>query len=361
MMSGRSHNSHGKSPQRPDSHEQRKENAASWVASVTSIRFFLIGCILFLATSSLSSESILLRNGKSLDGRITSQTVSHIIVAASTGTRRIPKSQIVRIQYVPFTEAQKKQQKAKYIRQYQAWKKRQDEIRQKKMEEKKKQEELAAIEEKIHQKKLEEAREKADRAEALREMVETGKMEKPDGEPISYWDFAWRSAVLPGWGHFYIDRPVFGTIYSVGTVALLAGVYESRRIALRAVDINETEVQTNFILSVTPNQFSFEQRAFYAYYANGRAFLDYQAKVDRYHYSLYALGLFYGVQLLHIIYNGIAWENGLLIVQDWQDQPRVGEWRSEITLHSNQSLNTQDEIIAQPSDVQVRAGFTHYF
>ncbi len=191
--------------------------------------------------------------------------------------------------------------------------------------------------------------------------MKTGKMEKPDGEPISYWDFAWRSGVLPGWGHFHIDRPVFGTIYSVGAVALLADVYEARRIALRAVDVNEREVQANFILSVTPNQFSFEQRAFYAYYANGRAFLDYQAKVDRYHYSLYALGIFYGVQFLHIIYNGIAWENGLLIVQDWQDQPRVGEWRPEITLYSKQRLSAEDEIIPQKSDVHVRAGLTYYF
>ena len=325
------------------------------------IAFIVFACLLYLATSSLSAESILLRNGQSFDGRITSQTVSHIIVATSTGTRRIAKNQVARIQYVPFTEAQKQQQRAQYIRQYQAWKRRQEEIRQQKMEEEQRKKELAAIEEQIRQKKLEEAKERADRAEALRELVDTGKMEKPDGEPISYWDFAWRSALLPGWGHFYIDRPVFGTIYSVGTVALLANVYERRRVALQAVDINEKEVQRNFILSVTPNQFSFAQRAFYAYYANGRAFLDYQAKVDRYHYSLYALGVFYGAQLLHIIYNGIAWENGLLIVQDLRDRPRVGEWRPEITLHSNQSLREQDEGLAQASDVNVRAAVTYYF
>ncbi|MCB1140438.1 MAG: hypothetical protein KDK23_16890, partial [Leptospiraceae bacterium] len=168
-------------------------------------------------------------------------------------------------------------------------------------------------------------------------------------------------AVLPGWGHFYIDRPLFGTIYSVGTVALMANVYERRRVALQAVDINEKEVQRNFILSVTPNQFSFAQRAFYAYYANGRAFLDYQAKVDRYHYSLYALGVFYGAQLLHIIYNGIAWENGLLIVQDEAREPRVGEWRPEIALHSDQRPGAPDELTAQTSEVHVRAGLTYYF
>ena len=299
--------------------------------SAATVRGILLGCLILLAASPISAESILLRNGTSFDGRITSQTVSNIIVATSTGTRRIAKSQVARIQYVPFTEAQKRQQRAKYIRQYQAWKKRQEEIRRTKMEQEQKERELAAIEEQIRQKKLEEAKEKADRAEALRELVETGKMEKPDGEPISYWDFAWRSAVLPGWGHFYIGRPVFGSIYSVGTVALLAGVYETRRVALRAVDINEKEVQRNFILSVTPNQFSFEQRAFYSYYANGKAFLDYQAKVDRYHQSLYALGVFYGVQLLHIIYNGIAWENGLLIV-DGRFEPEIGEWRTDLTV-----------------------------
>ncbi len=86
-----------------------------------------------------------MRNGQSFDGRITSQTVSHIIVATSAGTRRIAKSQVARIQYVPFTEAQKRQQRAKYNRQYQAWKQRQEEIRRQKMEDEKKERELAAI------------------------------------------------------------------------------------------------------------------------------------------------------------------------------------------------------------------------
>ena len=325
------------------------------------IAFIVFACLLFLETSSLSAESILLRNGQSFDGRITSQTVSHIIVATSTGTRRIAKNRVARIQYVPFTEAQKQQQRAQYIRQYQAWKKRQEEIRQQKMEAEQKKKELAAIEEQIRQKKLEEAKEKADRAEALRELVDTGKMEKPDGEPISYWDFAWRSAVLPGWGHFYIDRPVFGTIYSVGTVVLLANLYERRRVALQAVDINEKEVQRNFILSVTPNQFSFEQRAFYAYYANGRAFLDYQARVDRYHYSLYALGMFYGAQLLHIIYNGIAWENGLLIVQNGIDTPEVGELRPEVLVHRRALTGTNGETHTVEPEVYTSVGLTYHF
>lgn len=351
MTDERVYDGHGRVERTP----APRRNPRIWLRNAFLCASFL------LAISSLSAESILLRNGQSFDGRITSQTVSEIIVVTSTGTRRIPKNQIARIQYVPFTEAQKQQQRAEYIRQYQAWKKRQEEIRRQKMAEEQKKKELAAIEEQIRQKKLEEAKERADRAEALRELVDTGKMEKPDGEPISYWDFAWRSAVLPGWGHYYIDRPVFGTIYSVGTVALLAGVYQTRRIALKAVDINEREVQRNFILSITPNQFSFEQRAFYAYYANGRAFLDYQAKVDRYHYSLYALGVFYGVQLLHIIYNGIAWENGLLIVQDSQNQPRAGQWRPEVTLHTQQSPGAPDESMAQTPDVRVRAGLTYYF
>jgi hypothetical protein len=38
-------------------------------------------------------------------------------------------------------------------------------------------------------------------------------------------------------------------------------------------------------------------------------------KVDNYHNSLAAFGLFYAIQFLHIFYNAIAWENGLLIVK----------------------------------------------
>lgn len=54
--------------------------------------------------------------------------------------------------------------------------------------------------------------------------------------------------------------------------------------------------------------FTKDLRVTYGVYANARGITDYQNKIDEYHGALAALATLYCVQLVHIIYNGFAWE-----------------------------------------------------
>jgi hypothetical protein len=283
----------------------------------------LIACAVLACAGSLSAltaEEVLLRSGETISGRVTGQDSTVVFLSTAHGTKNIAKLDILRIQYAPFTPAQKAQalevRRQKEAAQVLEW----ERIRrlQEGEERKKREEQLAA---KIRAEKEAAAQAAADRAAALRELVEKGKMAKPRDEPISYWDFAWRSMVLPGWGHFYLGRPWFGAIYAVGATSLLSGVYETHRRGRAAERENHREAQTNFILSAHPGLPGREARTMYALYANAKAFTVYRHKVHRYNGALAALGTFYAVQLFHITYNGIAWENGLLIVENGQSAP----------------------------------------
>ena len=274
--------------------------------------------ILLIALSPARAEEILLKNGSTLSGRVTGQDSMTVFVSTAQGMRSIPKAELVRIQYVSFTPAQKAQaldaRRAKDAAAALEW----ERVRQLRetAERKRREEELEA---RIRAEKEADARAASERAAALRELVKKGQMEKPADEPISYWDFAWRSLVLPGWGHFYLDRPVFGAAYAAGTAGFVATVYETHRRALSAVRENHREAQRNFILSATPILPGFEMRMAYGLYSNAKAITVYQHKLDQYNGALAALATFYCVQVVHIIYNGIAWENGLLIVENRKD------------------------------------------
>lgn len=261
------------------------------------------------------AEEILLKNGSTVTGRVSGQDALAVSISTARGMQSIAKADIVRIQYVPFTPTQKAQaleaQRQKDVAIALEWQR----IRQfqEAHERKRREEELAA---RIRAEKEAESRAASERAAALRELVAKGQMEKPSDEPISYWDFAWRSLAIPGWGHFYMDRPVIGTMYAAGTAGFLAAAYETRRRARAAVRENHREAEQNFIFAIYPGVLSPELRIAYGFNANAKAFTVYQHKVDQYNGALAALVTLYCVQFIHIVYNGIAWENGLLIVEN---------------------------------------------
>ncbi len=241
----------------------------------------------------MQAEEVLLKNGSVVSGKISKMTFDDILIDTDKGSVSIRKSNIIKVQYVPFTA----KQKAKAL-----------EAKRKKID---------GMElEKVKVLQAEEAQAKALRASALRELVAKGQMEKPEDEPISYWDFAWRSMVLPGWGHFYLERPWFGVAYSGGTAILLAAVINTRGEALTAQRENHRDAELNFLISSQPDMFTKDLRVTYGVYANARGFTEYQQSIDHYHGALAALATLYCVQLVHIIYNGFAWENGLLIVEN---------------------------------------------
>lgn len=278
------------------------------------------GVLLTAVFAQAQAEEILLKNGSIVLGRVSKISAEAVFVTTAKGNQSIPKANIVRIQNTPFTAEQKAQAIEALRKKKAAIALEQDQIRniQEAKERKRREEELAA---KIRKEKEEEASAAADRAAALRELVAKGQMEKPKDEPISYKDFAWRSMVLPGWGHFYLERPWFGVLYSGGAVALLLTAYERRKQALSAKTENHRDAEFNFMLAAVPSTISADLRIAYGVSANAKAFTADQHKVDQYNGALFALAVFYGVQMVHIIYNGFAWEKGLLIVDSQRKEP----------------------------------------
>lgn len=249
--------------------------------------------MLAVLTLPARAEEILLVSGATISGRILSQTPTSVSVRTASGTQTLAKGQISRIQYVKFTPAQQQEQRAKYVQAVAAYQERIRQVRQAQMEAAEKNRQIQEAEAGIREEKVQEAKETADRAAALRELKEDGKFENKINEPISYWDFAWRSLLVPGWGHFYIGKPIVGSLYALSVTGLAANTYERRRVALRAVSENHQQVERNFLLAIQPDLAELHTRIFLSYYANAKAFTHYQGKVDDYHNSLYALQSFY--------------------------------------------------------------------
>ncbi len=286
-----------------------------------NLYFFIL--TLVLSAFFLQAEEILLQSGQIVQGRIIGQSSTEIKIETSAGSKSILKSEVIKVKYKNFTEEEKKAylskiqaEHARIIAQKKAEqeKKRKEKLK-KAQEEKEKKQIDVTLEEPIPTESELIAQEKSKRAAALRELVKSGVMEKPEDEPIEYWDFAWRSLVFPGWGHFKIERPIWGFFYMATSLAIASKIYDTRRIALVAQKENIQQAEINYVLLWQPNLAPLDVRTFVVYNSNAKAALDFQVKVDNYHNSLSAYGLFYTIQFLHIVYNAIAWENGLLIVK----------------------------------------------
>jgi len=275
----------------------------------------------------LQAEIVTMKDGTELHGRIVGQTSKSVRLKTAEGVQTIEKSNLKRIRWVK-PSATQKQASAEELRQKkEKARKERERIAKEELAKQEKERLLKELEAQELEEKKAAALERAERAAALRELVETEKMEKPKGEPISYWDFAWRSLLIPGWGHFKIERPVMGSLYLAATAGYLYGIYNTNRIAKNAIKENDRKAEENFIFSIAPGIATKEIRIAYSMYANAKALTVVQKKVDNYNHALYLAGVFYGFQLLHIIYNGFAWEKGLLIVDNNEFMPKKGSIR----------------------------------
>jgi len=273
-----------------------------------------------------------MKDGSVLHGRIVGQTMNHVRLKTTEGVKTIEKSKLKKIQWVKPSVSQKQASAEELRQKKEKARKERERIAKEELAKQEKERLLKELEAQELEEKQKAAQERAERAAALRELVETEKMEKPDGEAISYWDFAWRSILIPGWGHFKIDRPVMGSIYMGATAGLLYGIYNTRRIAKNATKENHQKEMENFLLSVSPGVIDKNLRIAYSMYSNTMALTVVQKKVDNYNHSLYLAASFYGFQLLHIIYNGFAWEKGLLIVKQDMPDRRKGSIRPQFAV-----------------------------
>lgn len=168
-----------------------------------------IVCLLLFSAPVLA-ETVFLSDGSTIQGRITSQTRSEIVILTDRGVMHIDKARISRISF---------QDSAPDVNEKDRFDPAQvDEILKKRAERENLTERLG--------------RERADNA-AL----------NIDDMKVSRWDYVWRSALLPGWGHIYGRQWKEGIGYSTafvltaaGGMSLYSGAVSSRKTYKSSID-----------------------------------------------------------------------------------------------------------------------------
>ena len=169
----------------------------------------LLLALFLVFAAPLAADTILLRNGARINGKIVAQTRTLVRIQTSTGVKTFQKTGIRRIIFGRVDdkaeeEARKKQAEARK-KQLEEFKKRQEEFQKRQEEARKQQEEL----QKARQEAAEAERRRAAEAEAERIQAE---------QAASMEGALWRSILFPGWGQFRQRRPGAGTAYAAGFV-----------------------------------------------------------------------------------------------------------------------------------------------
>ncbi|MBM9575525.1 hypothetical protein JWG45_00010 [Leptospira sp. 201903070] len=195
--------------------------------------YFLILLSLCFFPWSLMGESIILKDGTILKGRVVSQNAQTVVIQTEDGKKQeFSKIRILKIVYKDVSQAEalkiQKEEEAKLAE---------------KEQKKKEQEDKKKIEEELSKKNKEET-EKQNKAEAEAKLAEANQKEKErlariQQKGLAPWSVAWRSAVLPGWGQWTDERKKPAIVYSALFFSSLFLVYRQNQIYKNSVkDLN---------------------------------------------------------------------------------------------------------------------------
>lgn len=239
---------------------------ARWIGAV------LLG--LFCA-SGLFADSLFLKDGSRIDGRIVGQDELSIVIETSAGRRRVPKAQLNRVEY-------------NNIRPDPAAAERERAAREKAEQDRRAREETE---------RLAREREAAETAARAREKAEASRASP--ASPARDLGAIWRAALLPGWGHYYSGREGSGAAFGLGTGALLLAAYYEARAAAQERAVYEQAASQTLLL---PFAVTSDARAgvfAYALAENANRRGVYQRRADRSALFLNLAFLAYTVQLAH--------------------------------------------------------------
>ncbi len=299
-------------------------------------RFF----ILALAVGSagpIFGETLYLKDGRTLEGKIVAQSPTTVSFSSAGKVMLFNKSQIIRISFFSVDDENKRLARLA-----------EEDRRRRELAER---QELSRVK---YEFLAQQGRARAARLTHIREQVRQGRMEKPD-EPISYWDFAWRSAVLPGWGHFYLQKPVWGFFYAGISAAAVINYAQARGPGISAERDNKEQARLTLaivILSLNNSSIPREGRMAYVIDQNRKKDAEYGSRVQRYNYALFLLGAVYGTQLTHIAWNGFMWQNGLVVDASADSSSSTG------TVHVTPVITPY---AALPNERGIQAGFVVQF
>ncbi|TGM57972.1 LA_0442/LA_0875 N-terminal domain-containing protein [Leptospira adleri] len=227
----------------------------------------LILFLFFVSQSLWSAQTILLKNGTSLKGDVTGQNEKNITIRLADGSvKTISKKSILKVVYRDVNE-----EEAKRIRQEE-------------------------------EKKLKEAKSADEKKQIEDEAIAT----KPDFKAPrkgdrNRWSLVWRSALLPGWGHYKAERKktayVFGALFWTGLAATFSS---AQKVTQAKADYDQASLNAQVLGGNNP--FLAGQIL-----TNGKR-EDYKKAVDDYQKISTITAVIYLIQLAHVYYTGISWE-----------------------------------------------------
>ncbi|MCG6166607.1 LA_0442/LA_0875 N-terminal domain-containing protein [Leptospira sanjuanensis] len=237
--------------------------------------YFLFFFLLLFLPTFLSGESIILKDGTVIKGKVSAQTAYNVTVKTEDGkSQDISKIRILKIVYKDVTN-----EEALRIKKEEETKLAEKEQKKKEQEDKKKAEEELAQKAKEEKQKQELLDKQAKDAAAKKKEEE--RLARVRQKGLSPWSVAWRSSVLPGWGQWTDERKTSAIIYSALFVSSLYLVYRENQIYKNSVrDLNHMNNPYETLIPVP----SFSDPA--ALYLYSKPFDDQRDRVNRNYHNL---------------------------------------------------------------------------
>ena len=121
--------------------------------------------------------------------------------------------------------------------------------------------------------------------------------------------YAWRSLLLPGWGHMYRGRTFPGVTYLGLTTASWLNMISKRRTAAEARRTYEREIRNDLSLALSSGTYDTTTRLLVGAQFNEQTGQRYDTSLNAYQNSLNLVGAVYGLQLINVLDEAIAREH----------------------------------------------------
>lgn len=286
---------------------------------INNVKRFIVIILTGISLTTISAETIFLKNGTTIIGRIQYQDRENVTVATAEGTKTFKKTQIRRISFDDESP---------------------DDIPDKPALDPKQVEEI------LRKRGIEER--------GFNEKSRNKKTTKPSDTndmKVSRWEYTWRSAVIPGWGHIYGRRFLVGggyTLLFIGATSYAAGRVSATYSAENAYkkEVNNFYVMRGNFLDARSDYNTF---LFYSLTAAKSKGATYSSSVDSANIALFLLASVYFIQLGHAYWYGYQEE------KKWEE--------GEFTLIPSQLalLAAEKHLSSVPNREILQIGYTFYY
>lgn len=259
--------------------------------------------IIFLVAQGIFSETILLRNGTIITGKLKSQSIKEIVVFIDGKEEKISKDLVFRVLYRDLSEEEAKKTMLAEI----------DKLNPTEKE-----------------KLLSEIKDKS-----MMKEIEKKTIGKEKVELITKWGLVWRSALVPGWGHIKAEHYKTGFFYGVIFYgSLLSTAYFTNQLN-QAIKERDEKINTNTFLTLGAGG---PASAILLFAGGATSTADDDQKILAYRGLLYgsagaALGV-YIIQLINVYVLGVRIEKSRVSGINFYSVPEFSSLTKEVGMQN---------------------------